>query len=745
MDISHTRRDELDIKFSLQKYWRVLGRQWLPAVAVFSGVMSLAILSVLTGKTIYQANGKVLVRVDRSSTLVDVGRTGLDNIGDLKALGRLSDPIVTAVESMRSVENAERTIDVLDLADETGERLSPVDFLSSLDISPIAGTDMIRIKYDSADPELAADAVNAFIDSYIKNDIAANQAEAEQASKLLSDQIPKAEAEVIGAETALRQFQEGNQVVVLDQEAAAVVQSLSNIDQRISEAQAQLETLEAESFELQQQLQMSPEVAVVASSLSQSPAVQDVLLQVQSLQSELDIARTRYRGSHPAVTTLEDQEQALLGRLQFRVVEQAGESVPINSLQIGELEQALAADLVRIEVERTGLARQINNLLAQRDSQQERAGNFPGLEQFQRQLQRDLTTAQTTYESLTRRLQDIQIAAVQPVGNVSVISQALVPTKPVSNKAALKLLVSGFLALMLAVAAAFIADLLSKGFKSADDILEWLEYPVVGAIPRDVSRQPSAFHLLQLNLRLANSHQSPRVIALTSSVVGEDTSDVAVGLAKSMAKVGHRVLLIDANFTERQQSHLLNLSGNPGLIEMLYQENIGLDDAIYNLQPNLDVLSAGGAYSSAQKQQNYEGEEITMFTPEYLQTLIDQAKERYDTIVLETSPLTSSPEAFVVGSVVDGTLMVVQPSIVTLPDIQLSQPILSHLGAPVLGLVLNGVKGASQPNSYLTYGKDVGARWGHADTVNVIANGNVASADHYSMADYTLDGLSGRN
>ncbi|MEM7064914.1 MAG: polysaccharide biosynthesis tyrosine autokinase [Cyanobacteria bacterium P01_B01_bin.77] len=744
MDISHTRRDELDIKFGMQKYWRVIGRQWLPAVAVFSGVMSIAILSVLTGKTVYQANGKVLVKVDRSSTLVDVGRTGLDNIGDLKALGRLSDPIVTAVESMRAVENAERTIDVLEMTDETGERLSPVDFLSSLDISPVPGTDMIRVKYDSAYPELAADTVNAFIDSYIENNVAENQAEAEQASKLLSDQIPEAEAAVIEAETALRRFQEGNQVVVLEQEAAAAVQSLSDLDQRISEAQARLDTLDAESSELQQQLQMSPETAVVASSLSQSPAIQDVLLQVQSLQSELDIARTRYRGSHPAVTSLEEQERALLGRLQFRVAEQAGELLPVNSLQIGELEQALSADLVRIEVERTGIARQINNLLAQRDRQQERAGSFPGLEQFQRQLQRDLTTAQTTYESLTRRLQDIQIAAVQPVGNVSVVSQALVPTKPVSNQAALKLLISGFLALMLAVAAAFIADLLNKGFKSTEDILEWLEHPVVGAIPRDVSRQPSAFHLLQLNLRLSNSHQSPKVIAVTSSVVGEQTSDVAVGLAKSMAKVGHRVLLIDANFTERQQSHLLNLSGKPGLIEMLYQENIGLEDAVYSLQPNLDVLVAGGANSVARRRQNNEDEEVTMFTPEYVQALIDEAKERYDTIVLETSPLTTSTEAFVVGGVVDGTLMVVQPSVVTLPDIQLSQPILAHLGAPVLGLVLNGVKGASQPNSYLTYSKDVRGRWGYGDTV-MAANGKVASADHYSMTDYTLDGLSERN
>lgn len=744
MDISHTRRDELDIKFGLQKYWRVIGRQWLPAVAVFSGVMSIAILSVLTGKTLYQANGKVLVKVDRSSTLVDVGRTGLDNIGDLKALGRLSDPIVTAVESMRSVENAERTIEVLEMTDETGEPVSPVDFLSSLDISPVPGTDMIRIKYESTEPELSADVVNAFIDSYIENNVAENQAEAEQASKLLSDQIPEAEAAVIDAETALRRFQEGNQVVVLEQEAAAAVQSLSDLDQRISEAEARLETLEAESFELQQQLQMSPEVAVVASSLSQSPAIQDVLLQVQSLQSELDIARTRYRGSHPAVTSLEEQERALLGRLQFRVAEQAGGSVPVDSLQIGELEQALAADLVRIEVERTGLARQINNLLAQRNSQQERAGSFPGLEQFQRQLQRDLTTAQTTYESLTRRLQDIQIAAVQPVGNVSVVSEALVPTQPISNQAALKLLISGFLALMLAVAAALIADLLSKGFKSAEDILEWLDYPVVGAIPRDLSRQPSAFHLLQLNLRRANSHQRPKVVAVTSSVVGEQSSDVAVGLAKSMAKVGQRVLLIDANFTERQQSHLLNLSGNPGLIDLLYQENIALEDAIYNLQPNLDVLSAGGGHSIAQNRQSYE-EETLAFTPEYLQSLIEQSKERYDAVVLETSPLTTSTEAFVVGNVVDGTLLVVQPNTVTLPDIQLSQPILAHLGAPVLGIVLNGVKGGSQPNSYLTYSKDIGGRWVYTDRAGVAANGKVASVDHYSMSDYTLDGLSERN
>lgn len=747
MDMSHTRRDEVDVNFNLQKYWRVLERQWLPAVVVFTGVMSVAVMGVLTGETVYQASGKVLVKVDRSSTLVDVGRTGLDNISDLKALGRLSDPIVTTVESMRAVENADRTIDVLELKDELGERLSPITFISSLDISPVAGTDMIRVKYESPDPELSSNIVNAFVESYIEYNIAENKAETEKVSQLLSDQIPKAEAAVINAETALRQFQEGNQVVELDEEATAAVRAINDLSQRISQAQAQLETVEAESSELQEQLQMSPAVAVVATSLSQSPGIQDVFLQLQRLQSELDIARTRYRGSHPAVTSLELQEQALWDRLQSRVTEQTGQSVPVDSLQMSDLERALAADLVGTEVTKTGLTRQINNLLDQRDIQQERASDFPGLKQFQRQLERDLKTAQTTYESLTRRLQDIQIAAVQPVGNVSVVSRALVPTKPVSDKVAFKLLVSGALALMLAVATAFLLDLFNKGFKSAEDILEWLGYPVVGAIPQDVSKQAYAFHLLQLNLRFTSSNHKPKVIVITSSVSGEQTSEVAAGLATSIAKAGHRVLLIDTHFSHRYQNHLWSLSGKPGLIEMLEQETISLENIVHSVQPNLDVLAAGGACSTPGNSHNSDNrdKEVVMFTPEYLKTLVDNAREHYDTIIFDTPPLTLSSEVFVVGSAADGILMVVQPDMVTLPDIKLAQQILSHLRFPVLGLVLNGVKGAKNPNSYLTYG-DTTIRGIGMGTPSVTSNGTSGSisADH-PMFEYTLDGPSGRN
>ena len=134
-----------------------------------------------------------------------------------------------------------------------------------------------------------------------------------------------------------------------------------------------------------------------------------------------------------------------------------------------------------------------------------------------------------------------------------------------------------------------------------------------------------------------------------------------------------------------------------------------------------------------------------MFTPEYLKTLVDNAREHYDTIIFDTPPLTLSSEVFVVGSAADGILMVVQPDMVTLPDIKLAQQILSHLRFPVLGLVLNGVKGAKNPNSYLTYG-DTTIRGIGMGTPSVTSNGTSGSisADH-PMFEYTLDGPSGRN
>ncbi|NET50305.1 MAG: lipopolysaccharide biosynthesis protein, partial [Merismopedia sp. SIO2A8] len=265
---TYSSRSEFDI--DLGKYLLVFKRRWLPAIGVLGAVTVLATVAALTREPSYYASGKVLIKLDRTPALAGLDTPGQKSIGEPDAVGLSSDPIATEVETIRSLEIAERTISSLGLEDDEGLPLSAEDFFKSLDVKPIPGTDMIRIGYENTDPELAATVVNQTIDSYQENNITTKQDEAIAARRFIVDQLPNTEAAVEEAEAALLRFKERNQVVALGEESLETIKAMQLLENDIAQTRAQLATVTARSQELQAQLGMTPEVALQAATLSQS-------------------------------------------------------------------------------------------------------------------------------------------------------------------------------------------------------------------------------------------------------------------------------------------------------------------------------------------------------------------------------------------------------------------------------------------------------------------------------------------
>ena len=112
----------------------------------------------------------------------------------------------------------------------------------------------------------------------------------------------------------------------------------------------------------------------------------------------------------------------------------------------------------------------------------ERLNNLPRLEQNQRQLERKVQAAQSTYSLLLQKLQESQIAENQNVGNASLISPAEVPEEPVSSSMVFYV-VAGLLASLAALASMYISEARDKSIKTVDEAKELLELTLLGIIP----------------------------------------------------------------------------------------------------------------------------------------------------------------------------------------------------------------------------------------------------------------------
>lgn len=701
-------RDSVDF----HQYWLILKRRWLLIVIVIGSVFGLTGLFTFIQKPIYEAKGKLLFNKQNGVSSL----TGLsDQVGQLSGVTSLSNPLDTEAEVIRSNTIVQKTIVNLQLKDKVGRPQVIDGFIKQLKLKSIRGTDVMELSYRSTDPKQAAEVIRVLMANYLENNIRTNRAEATAAREFLSNQLPDFEKRVIEAEAALRRFREENGVVALEEEAKTGVERLNELSDQITKAQAALANANSRSQTLQSQLQLTSQEAIALSTLNRSPGIQQVLTEYQKVQDELAVERSRFQDEHPTVVNLISKEQALREQLKQRVTKTFNSSqfVPEKNLQIGDLKQTLSANLAESEVERFGFAHQVEVLSEAFLLTQTRLKVIPRLQQKQQQLERQQQVARVTYEQMLKRLQEVQVVENQNVGNARVISEALVPEKPISPRIALNLILGGFLGIVLAVGISLILESTDKSLKTVEAAKELLRYPLLGTIPLYVQKATedvtdnqlelpvlnnphsainAAFEMLLANLGFALSDKTLKVIVITSSIPSEGKSYIAANLAVATAQMGRRVLLVDADMRHPRQQQIWQLPNLMGLSNVLVAQTT-LQNATQEALVNVELLTSGtippnpGALLDSQK----------------MSSLIAEASRDYDFVIIDTPPLSIFADAMFLGKLADGILLVVRSGLVKSTVATDMKILLEQSEQRVLGMVVNGESTGSSYGYYYNH------------------------------------------
>jgi uncharacterized protein involved in exopolysaccharide biosynthesis len=428
------------------RYLKALQRAWLPAACVFALCVGGGFWMARRVKPLYQAEAKLLFKVDSASRLTGLTQDQTDN-NPLRSLLVDQSPVSNQIEILLSAPLLERTIRKLDLRDKKGEPQDPGDLRKLLEVKIIGATDVVSITYANESPELAAAVINTVIGVYRDNNVTITREDAVQARLFLSRELPGLERQLRQSEIRLQQFKERNRIVDLSREAESVVTSLRLIDDQIATTEAALRESEAKAMSLRSQLELSPREAVVVAAVSQSPSVQKVLVDLQDVQKELVQERSRFTETNPSVLRLLDRERQLQDLLQARIRETLGRqgNVPPSFLQAGELRVTLIQAYLDAETQRMSSASRLRAFQQARAIYQRRAKELPKLEQEQRYLERRLKAAQGTYETLLSNLQTLLVKEEQRNNITRIIEPATVP-KQGSTAGKIKFLALGVLA-----------------------------------------------------------------------------------------------------------------------------------------------------------------------------------------------------------------------------------------------------------------------------------------------------------
>ncbi len=703
------RIEEID----LQRYWLVLKRRWRPAAVVFALTVLAAFGAATAQKPLWVATAKLLLRNDQTSELTGVAK----ELGDLNSLKLTSDPLATQAEIIFSLPILEATIAALNLRDAGGEAITPSELAGDLTVEPLGDTDLIAISYRSGNADLSAAVVNQIMSSYVEANINAQRSEVIAAREFLEEELPRAQQEANSLSEALRLFNEGNGIVSLPEEAGAAVSAIAAIDEKISQVQINLVEADSRTSQLSSQLGMSSTEARGLATLTETPAVQSSLAQLQDTRSELAAALTRYTPRHPTVRSLQRQEQAAISVLQNRVAEVVGPQASVGLLGMSQIDRNLADQLVQSELNRASSYNQLATLVATRDAYRQQGEEFPRLRQTQTELVQRRDTAEAALENLRLRLQEVSLAEKQIVGSARVVERAVPPQMATAEEKTKYLLAGAVVGAFLGIATAFFLDLIDRSLKTVKDGEKIFGYVLLGVIPRfELGREPmleatseedglpsrrivtlsgnypllsGAYQMLQANLRFISSDQRLKVLVMTSSVAGEGRSEVCANLAAAVAQTNRRVLLVDADMRSPTQHHLWNLINSIGLSHVLVGEG-SLQKALQPVTANLTVLTAGVVPPNP----------MALLDSERMASLIERFKEEFDYIIFDTPSLSGSADAAVLGNLADGVLMIMRPRHVPYDRALAAKNLLARSGARVLGMIANGVDSKNDFGEY---------------------------------------------
>jgi capsular exopolysaccharide synthesis family protein len=196
-------------------------------------------------------------------------------------------------------------------------------------------------------------------------------------------------------------------------------------------------------------------------------------------------------------------------------------------------------------------------------------------------------------------------------------------------------------------------------------------------------------------LYLAVEGKRPKVLLITSAVPNEGKSTVATNLARALVLGGSKVLLVDGDLRKGRIHDLLKLQSKPGLSDFLRQN----DDPEKYLQatdlPDFTFLSRGGISRNP-------GD---LFLSPGFDQMIARFRQKYDFVLIDSSPVFAADDTSNIAPKVDGALFVVRSRFSHARVVREALELLFQRQAKVLGLILNRSDPTSRSYYFYKYGE----------------------------------------
>lgn len=308
-------------------------------------------------------------------------------------------------------------------------------------------------------------------------------------------------------------------------------------------------------------------------------------------------------------------------------------------------------------------------------------------------------------EDLEQRRRQLEVLGALQTGNAELVQPADAPDSPSSPKTERNLALGLLLGIFLGIGLALLREQLDRRVRDIEDVEEVFGLPVLGTIPQSraipelgpgaelpsTGMEGEAFRMLRANLRYFNVDRDVKTILFTSGASQDGKTTVSWNVALADSRAGDRVLLLEADLRRPMLTQNLGIpTPDKGLSLVLSGANEPAD-AIQSIH-GVDLLPAGPLPPNPAE----------LIESKRMAELLAWAEGEYDRVIIDTPPATLVADALSLFARVGGVVIVTRllqsdrNAAVGLRDQ------LANTGAPVLGLVVNGVAAPADSSYYRT-------------------------------------------
>lgn len=523
---------------------------------------------------------------------------------------------------------------------------------------------ILQVYLEDEVPQKALDFVNKLIEVYLNNDIDQKNKAAAATRIFLDDQLASITEDLESIEINRERYKVDKGIIDLQSESQMVLESIREMDQQRSINNARIGMIDL----------LERYVVDNADLRDLAPAALDI--------------------NDPLLIRLINKLSELQGERQQILNKSTVNDPKLNPLN-AEIDLTRSSLLENIRNIRKSLTRKDTELNEDIRTMRSRMQRIPTTERELLEIERRFRIQEGLYTFLLQRRAELSISLAAAESNTRLVDSARLlpgPIRPVKQKA---YGVAMLLGLMIPLLIIFLIDKLQDKVIDLSTLKRLSSAPLLGIVQLskhegslvtvDKPRSPIAeeYRSLRANLQFFIGTQNPQVIMVTSSVGTEGKTFNAMNLACVLASTGSKVVLVGLDLRKPRIVEDFGLSNKTGCSNYL-SGTATLDEVLQSsgVLDNLSIISAGPIPPNPSE----------LILSQHMTTLIDNLKQRFDKVVLDTPPIGLVSDGLVIADHAQLTLFIIRYAVTRKDHVKHMEDLYIKGQLGQVALIFNAVK-----------------------------------------------------